>query len=266
MRLPTSWSEFASRGRALRLALLSMLLVACASSPPPSGSGDAGTPAERLQAHLELAEGYLEAGELARARRPLERAREIDPRAWQVHRLQARIHQLEGDAELATEAFRQALRYADGEARVHNDYGVFLYQQGRYEDAVEQLRKAVSDPSNPQRAVAYENLGLASLQVGARTDARNAFHRAIMLREAMPRSLLELAEMALEESDYQQAASYYDRFERMSRQTPRSLWIGIRLARALGRADDEASYALQLRNLYPHSDEFMRYQESLRDG
>lgn len=253
------------RSRILVLLVLSWLLAACAGAPP-TGPGEAGTQQERLRAHLDLAEGYLETGELSRARRPLERAMQIDGRSWEAHNLLARIHQLEGDVELADTHFQRALRFGSGQPRVHNDYGVFLYQQGRHDEAVRQLRRAVEDPSNPQRALAYENLGLASLQAGARTEARNAFHRAIMLREHMPVSLLELTELALEESDYRQAAAYYDRFRAMTRQTPRSLWVGIRLARLFDNADAEASYALQLRNLYPDSAEYQRYQESRSDG
>lgn len=253
-------------GRVLSLLVVSCLLVACAGGPPPTGPGEAGTSDERLRAHLDLAEGYLEAGDLSRARRPLERAMQIDSRSWEAHNLLARIHQLEGDADLAATHFQRALRLGAGQSRVHNDYGVFLYQQGQHDDAVRQLRLAVEDPSNPQRAMAYENLGLASLQAGARTEARNAFHRAIMLREHMPLSLLELTELALEESDYRQAAAYHDRYRAMTRQTPRSLWLGIRLARVLDKPDAEASYALQLRNLYPDSAEYQRYQESLSDG
>jgi type IV pilus assembly protein PilF len=44
------------------------------------------------------------------------------------------------------------------------------------------------------------------------------------------------------------------------RPTPRSLLIGIRIARATGERDTEASYALQLKGLYPESDEYRTYQ------
>jgi type IV pilus assembly protein PilF len=42
--------------------------------------------------------------------------------------------------------------------------------------------------------------------------------------------------------------------------TPRSLLLGIRIARATGDRDNEASYALQLKGLYPESDEYRTYQ------
>lgn len=243
-----------------------LLLGGCAGSGTPSGSGSDAAPAsQRLQAHLDLAEGYLQQGDLNRAKLPLQRALEIDGRSWQAHDLMGRIYQREGEADLAEKHFRLAVRYNGRSSRVRNDYGVFLHEQGRHEEAVEQLRHAVADPDNPQRAVAYENLGLASLRAGLRTEARNAFARAVMLDERMASSLLELAELAYADADYEQSAAYYRRYRDLARQTPASLWLGIRLARIAENGDAEASYALQLRNLYPLSEEYRLYRES-REG
>lgn len=248
------------------LLMMLLLLGGCAGSGAPGGgAGDVAPASQRLQAHLDLAEGYLQEGDLSRAKLPLQRALEIDGRSWQAHDLMGRIYQREGEAELAEKHFRMAVRYNGRSSRVRNDYGVFLHQQGRHEEAVEQLRHAVADPDNPQRAVAYENLGLASLRVGLRTEARNAFARAVMLDERMARSLLELAQLAFADADYEQSAAYYRRFRDLARQTPASLWLGIRLARVAENVDAEASYALQLRNLYPLSEEYRLYRES-REG
>jgi type IV pilus assembly protein PilF len=247
-----------------RVVLISLLLLGgCAGTGAPDGTRSDAAPApERLQAHLNLAEGYLQQGDPSRAKLPLQRALEIDGRSWQAHDLMGRIYQREGEAELAEKHFRLAVRYDGRSSRVRNDYGVFLHEQGRHGDAVEQLRRAVADPDNPQRAVAYENLGLASLSAGLRTEARNAFARAVMLDERMARSLLELAQLAYVDADYEQSAAYYRRFRDLSRQTPASLWLGIRLARVTGNENAESSYALQLRNLYPLSDEYRQYRES----
>jgi len=262
---PTRRCERGVSGLLTWAAVLLFGLVGCATAPP-TGPHEAGTPQERLRAHLDLAEGYLETGDLDRAKRPLDRADQIDSRSWEAQSLRARILAMQGDVDLAERHFRQAVRFGPNEPRVRNDFGVFLYDLGRYGEAVEQLSRAVADPGNPHRAVAYENLGMANLRLDARTEARNAFNRAIMLRERMPVSLLELAELAYQDSDYAQAATYFERYRAMARQTPRSLWLGIRLARVFDNPDAEASYALQLRNLYPTSAEFLQYQESVRGG
>ena len=52
-------------------------------------------------------------------------------------------------------------------------------------------------------------------------------------------------------------------FEELSDHTPQSLWLGIRLARALGDKDALASYELTLKKLYPGSRAYTKYKESL---
>ena len=264
------------RPLALVLLVAVALLAGCRSPesepepvialPAPPPLKPAPTP-ERLRAQLDLAEGYIEAGDLTRARAAIERALEFDARNWEAHDLFGRIYQQQGEAELAERHFRLALRQDSDNARVRNDYGVFLYQQRRYNDAVEQLRRAVADPDNPQRSVAYENLGLASLATGDRDGARSAFGRAVMLQPRMPDSLIELAELAFDAGDFDESADWYRRYRgSTNRQTPRGLWLGIRLARLADDADAEASYVLQLRNLYPFSEEYQDYRETVADG
>jgi type IV pilus assembly protein PilF len=250
------------RALAMLLAVLA-LLAGCTSS---GGGNEPASPEDRLRAHLDLAEGYMEVGDLSRAKLPLERALAIDSRSWEAHDLLGRIYQREGEADLAERHFRNAARYDRDNARVRNDYGVFLYEQGRYDEAVEQLERAVADPDSAQRPVAYENLGLASLASGERTRARNAFARAVMLDEDRSVALLELAELAFADADFAQSASYFERYRNVARPTARSLWLGIRLARRVEDRDAEASYALQLRNLFPQSEQFRRWRESSADG
>ena len=234
---------------------------------PPAPPLEPAPTADRVRAQVDLAEGYLDVGDLARARATVERALELDPRSWEAHDVYALIYQLQGDADLAERHFRLALRSGPDSSRVHNDYGVFLYQQERYGEAVRQLRRAADNPDSGNRPVAFENLGLASLAAGDRTEARNAFARAVMLEGRMSISLLELAELAYEDADFAQSANWYRRYrDVVTRQTPRSLWLGVRLARRAEDANAEASYALQLRNLYPLSDEYRLYREGVVDG
>lgn len=236
------------------------------SLPTTAPLEPASTP-ERVRAQLDLAEGLIEVGDLTRARATVERALELESRNWEAHDLLGRIYQLQGDVDLAEDHFRRAVRVAPEAARVHNDYGVFLYDQQRYAEAVEQLRRAAEDPDSGNRPVAYENLGLASLAAGDREEARAAFARAVMLDQRMAISLLELAELAFDDADFAQSANWYRRYlDVVGRQSPRSLWLGVRLARLADDADAEASYALQLRNLFPYSDEYRRYREELGDG
>jgi type IV pilus assembly protein PilF len=219
---------------------------------------------ERLQAHLDLARGYLEQRDVGNARRPLEQALKIDPTSVEANVLMATIYQVEGENDLADATYRKAIRYDPDHAMARNNYGGFLYAEGRFEEARRQLLVAVKDTTYTARAQAYENLALTELKLGRLEDAEKSFQRALMLNSSQPRALLELADLYFERGVYPTSKQYYDAYIRSSRQTPRSLWLGIRLARVFDDRDALASYSLALKNLYPGTDEYRQFQDTLK--
>jgi type IV pilus assembly protein PilF len=239
------------------VALCAVLLLAgCVTE---SSTGRTAAPKEvQLQAHLDLARGYLEQNDPARARDPLERALQIEPRSPEAHTLMGVFYQGQGEPDLAERHFRRALQIDAGHALALNNYGTFLYSQGRYKDALVPLRRLALDPEYRGRAQAFENLGLTELVVGNARPAREAFERALSFNPQLPRSNLELAQLAFEGGDYEAADRYYETFRARARQTPGSLCLGIRLASQAGAADRRASYEIALKNLFPDSAEAAR--------
>ena len=206
---------------------------------------------ERLDAQLDLARGYLEQRSWSRARKPLEKALEIDPRSAEAHVLFAFLYQNEDEIELAERHYRSALRIDADNSQALNNYGSFLFAQARYDDAVGPLRQAAENPEYPLRATAYENLGLAEMQLGNADAAEAALLKALQLNFRQPRASLELASMYFDRGRIRTASEYYDNFRSLARQNARSLCLGARIAGAAGDPDSAASYRLALRNLYP---------------
>lgn len=242
--------------RAVVGLLAALLLAGCVTET--TNTRQPAPKSVQLQARLDLARGYLEQREFSRALDPLERALEIDPRSAEAHTLMAVVYQAQGEVNLAEEHYRQALRYEPSSAMALNNFGTFLYAQGRFEDALDPLRRLVQDPNYRERAVAYQNLGLTELKVGNRERAREAFERALSFNVVLPRSGLELAQIHYEAGEYQEASRYFDLFRERARQTPRSLCLGLRLAQRAGEEDRQASYELALKNLFPDSAEAKR--------
>jgi type IV pilus assembly protein PilF len=233
--------------------LAALLLTGCVTET--TGTREPAPPAVQLRAQLDLARGLLEQREWTRARDPLERALQIDPRSADALTLMGVSYQGQQEDELAEQYYRRALRADPRHARALNNYGAFLYAKGRYREALDPLRTLVRDPSYPDRARAYESLGLTELQVGNAAEAREAFRRAVSFNTLMPRSSLELALLAFADGDYRAATSHYDMFRASARQTPTSLCLGLRLARIAGDANQQASHELALKNLFPNSAE-----------
>lgn len=235
------------------------VLAGCVTSE--NGGGKPGTSDQRLQAYLDLARGYLERQDYANARRPLEQALKADPSSSEAHVLMASVYIADGDTALAEREYKEALRHDSRNAMAQNNYGTFLFAEGRFKEARSHLKIAADDTTYPRRFQAYENLGLTELKLGALTDAEQSFLRALMLNRTQTRSAFELADLYFASGDFPRSKEYFTLYNAAARPTSRSLWLGVRLSRVLDDQDQVSSYALALKNLFPDSPEYRLYQD-----
>ncbi len=241
---------------------LMVVLAGCASTPQ-TGSNEQDEEDPRVKTLVELGTGYLRQGDYIRAKDSLSRALAFDSRSALAHNGMALVFQLQKEYEVAEDHFKAALRSNPDSTQVRNNYGAFLFELERFEDAIEQLAIASEDRFYLSRSTVFENLGLSYQRVGDMPAAEEAFDRAVALNPDQPRALLELASLFYSRQDYVQSRQMYLRFERVSQQSPRSLLLCIRLARVFEQKDEEASCALVLRNIYPASREYAEYQETI---
>lgn len=245
--------------RLIGILLLSTLLTACVtetSGPPPI---QAAPPEAQLQSLVDLAVGYIRNRDYNRAKDILNRALRIDPESAQAHNAFGLVYQLEGDDELADIHFRQATTDRSY-SRAFNNYGAFLFSQGRFDEAIEMLQIAANDRFYENRPLVFENLGRAHLRLGNKEAAEQAFMRSTRLNPRQGRALLEMAHLRYEQRNYVEARSYYRRFVNSSDQNARSLLLCVRISRIFNDTDSEASCALTLRNIFPASDEYKQLE------
>ncbi|NLC02080.1 MAG: tetratricopeptide repeat protein, partial [Pseudomonas formosensis] len=105
-------------------------------------------------------------------------------------------------------------------------------------------------------------LGLTYQKLDRPEEARASFERALRLNSRQPLALLEMARIEFESENYVPAWNYYLSFTQLSAQNASSLWLGVQLARRFNDNNRAASYALQLRRLYPASPEARALAES----
>lgn len=237
-------------------------LSACVNT----GNSTLGSNADReaaLKTSVQLARTYLGEGNWEAAKRHLRTAMEIDKRNAEVHEALALVFQNTGELELAEEHFQKALRLDRNFSRARNNYGVFLYQEQRYQDAAEQLERVTEDILYENRRLAFINLGRCYRQLQELDAAERAFRRAWLMDKSSPIGLLELSEIHFLTGQVGQSRQHYEDYRRqVDQQSARGLWLGIRIARAYEDRDAVASYALALRNLYPTSPEYFQYLKS----
>lgn len=254
------------RSGALMLLLAVTLMAGCASQTTGSRNA-ADSPQEALEAYTSLGLQYLQAGNTVNAKTSVQRAIAIDSGYAPAYNAMALIFQAEQEFELAEEYFRKALAADKTSAMIHNNYGAFLFAQQRYDEACKQLNRATTDPFYQQRAQALENLGRCYLLTDSTDAAQEAFRRALAINGNRPVALVELSALLLDKGDIAGSSRLFERFRELVEQkrtehTSKSLWLGVRLARAERNVSRAATYALLLKNLYPKSQEYRLYEET----
>lgn len=248
------------------LAVLLILASGCSvlsSSQSPTGRVDQSS----LAAYTKLGMQYLQAGDTASAKESLQRASLADPSYAPALNGLAMVFQVENEPDLSDEYFKRAIQADPSAAMIFNNYGAFLFSQQRYEEACEALSRSTEDPFYTQRSQAFENLGRCYRLIGRNSTAVFVLKRAISLSPNRVSAHIELADLYLAMGNDALAAEHFSVFQRQldageAQHFAKSLWVGVRLARASKNPSKAVSYALLLRNLYPLSEEYKNYKES----
>ena len=205
---------------------------------------------------------YLQMGNPSEARRHFSRALSLDGNSAQAQNAMALLYNYERDPVQEEYHYKQALRADRNYSPALNNYGTLLFSQGRYQEALDKFKRAAHDPGYEGRASAFSNMGAAYKALGKPEQAREAYVRALRLNPRASAVLLELARLYYDDGRPRLGWDYYRDYERRVRpQSAEALWVGIRLAAALGKRDQQSSYELALQNLYPGSREYRLWQD-----
>lgn len=250
-------------------------LAACNSSQPVGGNvagqanvqpkGELVGPDEAAQkrkavaSRLQVGMEALKARDPDRARRHITRALDIDPSSADAHNAMALYYRYEGDPKREEEHYRKAIRFNAGYSQARNNYAVLLFRQGRYKDAIEQLEKAAEDTTYDQRQLVFLNLGRSYAKAGDPEKALAALQRSLRLDTNQPDTFLEIADVLWTQQKIQESLNYYNGYLARSRQSARSLWLGIRLEQASANADKVANYEFQLEQMFRATPEYQSW-------
>lgn len=250
----------------MRVAWLAIILLGmaalsgCVTETQHSVYSKEVTKESAVQSHVDAAMEYLRNGDTENATRHLRDAYEIDKKSPAVNNGLALAFQMSGENELAEKHYKAALRADSKMTMARNNYAVFLYREGRYPEACKQMRKVIDDTLYEGRADSFQNLGQCELKLGKLDAAKEAFERTVALNRRKATAWLELAFINIEQGDYVTARRHYDRFRELGQSSARGLYIGIILSDYFEEDDQQASYALALKNLFPYSEEYDRYR------
>jgi type IV pilus assembly protein PilF len=220
---------------------------------------------QALQDHIQLGLSYLGQGNRQSARFHLLKALDLDDRSAGAHNGMALLFQMELENALAEEHFEKAISYDSDFTRARNNYGVFLFQQERYEEALKQFEKASQDTNYELRPQVFLSLGIVAERLGRHQQAEESWNKALALEPRLAGVYLEFASLYFKQQDFSKARQYLATYDRLGRPTARSLWLAVRIEHHFGNWDAQASKGLALKKLFPRSQENREYQQWLKN-
>ncbi len=242
--------------RAAFALALAVLLGACASTA--EREADDAKRHRLVETNVQLAANYLQRGQLEFAKEKLEKALSIDPDDVSANNTMALLQWRLRDHAAAEKHFRRAVTLEKNNGEAQNNYGVFLCERGRVEEAVKWFKRAIDDPLYSTPAVANQNAGLCLIKTGANTAAEPYFREALKINPRLAPALEQMARISLDQGKALAARGFMQRYFQAGADTPETLWLAVRIEKALGHKNEEASYALRLRAKFPESPEAKR--------
>lgn len=240
------------RGR-LSPVLLSLLLGLGACTSAPQLDDDSRTKASQFNAQLGLQ--YMQQGRNEIALNKLRKALAQDSDNVMAHHYLAELYRRLGKVKEAEAEFRRAMALAPENSSILNNYGVFLCQQKRYQEARRYFARVEADPLYRARSQVFENIGLCAQLQGDLKTAEDYLRKALRINPQSPKALLGMAQLSFDRQDYAAARKYYYDYLGLAPQTPASLWLGILLEHRSGNRNRMASYKVLLKGKYPDSHE-----------
>ena len=212
-------------------------------------------PDKVAQLNLELGLAYMGKNENETALKKLRKALKADPQFADAHNAIAILYSRLGKVEKAGSHYEKAVRFAPNDSRSLNNYGQYLCANGQRKKADTMFKRALENPLYQTPEFAHLNAGLCAKENQDLEQAEVHFRAALKQDPLLARALYQMADLSHTLKRFMPARGYIERYSETARQSARSLWLAVRIEKALGDRDAEASYALRLKNKFPDSQE-----------
>ncbi len=215
----------------------------------------------RARIRLELASSYFEAGQTTVALDEVKQALVTDPGYADAYNLRGLIYLRLNDHAQAEDDFRHALKLRPQEASIVHNHAWLLCQQKRYAEADMQFERALSNPAYGARSKTLMAQGLCQERAGQKVQAERTLLKAYELDARNPIVVYNLSSLLSQRGEYQRAQSYIRRLNNSEWANAESLWLGIKIERALEDSVAVEQLASQLGKRFPQSREQSWYEQ-----
>ncbi len=216
----------------------------------------------RAKLHTELASLYFQSGNLIVALEEATIAIAINPDYAQAYALRGVVLFHIKEFASADKDFQKALSLDEKDPEISNNYGWYLCQTGKAQEAIPYFLKAIRNPLYQTPEVAHLNIGACYVKVGDLDSAEDYLRKTLRFSPGDPQAQFHLATVSYKRGNNDAARMYLmDAVKSTPEPTAEMLWLLLRIERKLGNKGAEDSLVSQLRRKFPDSPE---YQELLK--
>ncbi len=253
----------------LGLAGSGLILQGCATGAGvQAGNADSGivTPSDetevrrRARIRLELAAKYFENGQTTVALDEVKQSLATDPTYVDAYNMRGLIYMRLNDLAQAEDSFRRAVSMRSGDANLLHNYGWLLCQLKKYAEAEQQFDRALASPAYLARSKTLMARGLCQSAAGKYDEAEQSLLKSYQLDAGNPVVSYHLASLLFRRNELTRAQFYIRRLNNGALANSESLWLGMKVEKALGDNVALLQLADQLRKRFPDSAEMSAYQ------
>jgi type IV pilus assembly protein PilF len=219
-------------------------------------ASDESDASKRSRVRLELAGAYFGRGQMEFALDQVKLAIQVDPTQSEAYNLRGLIYANLGDDRLAEESFRRALQLNPLDADAMQNFGWYLCQRKRFDEAQLQFEQALAVPRYRDSARTYLTQGICHSQAGQLELAERSLLRSSELDPRNMSTAFTLADLLYRRKEYERARFYVRRVNASKDvATAQSLWLAVRIENQLGQSRARQDLGQQLVRRFPESRE-----------
>lgn len=208
-----------------------------------------------VDTQTQLGTSYLQRNQPEYAKQHLDRALELDPNDVQANNIMGLLQWRLKQYDEAERFFRRAIDGNSSRSAAYHNYGAFLCDRGRIDEALRALEKAAADPLYRASAEANLNAGSCLMTKPSPVLAEKYLREALRINPRLPGALYHMARITYNSGRTLAARAFIQRYFEASEDSPDALLLAVQIETALKDKNAAASYALRLKSRFPKSEE-----------
>jgi type IV pilus assembly protein PilF len=180
--------------------LLGVLVAACAGVDPKEESER-----KSSEAYYQLGSRALNEGNYQKAMLEFRKAESFQPKDPQIQNAMGLVYFYMQKYDESEKKYKKAVALKKDYSESYVNLGSLYARQERYQEAIDQFRKALNNPFYPTPALAHHNIGLCYQGLGDFDKAQAAMHEAIQTDPNLFRASFDLGKLYYQNNQVDQS-------------------------------------------------------------